>query len=456
MAARDSARNRTRTVPAVAAVLAAATLASVAMVLAASQLEDAKRTHYWSAHQFQAVLPLTMPGPPVAASLAAGPPVAEEAQDRLAPDSRAVDQAALSAVVRQSLETVEWTQPLAGLVAPRCDMRATATGALISGDDPSGCLKYGLGTPASNECPATLQGRIKDASDWRCMGSMFPAGISGQLPQLIVGGADELRAVLGREPGQESLNVLANGGIVVSNPVYVQDGQATLEATDTRKPRRAVGPAFQGYEVVSSTRLPAVVEVPIAPVPYYGVISAQTADSLGLTAEPAALVVQLAGLPGNGEQDKVSAALSTFYGVPGMSLSVEHGIGADSSALLWIIVGLSALITLSAAGITTGLALADARNDHMTLAAVGAAPGLRRSLAAAQSLMTAGLGTLLGIAAGVVPAALTVAATRMYAGATIPWLQFLALLVAVPLTGSALAWMFTKARLPMSRRGAGG
>lgn len=450
MAARDSARNRTRTVPAVAAVLAAATLASVAMVLAASQLEDAKRTHYWSAHQFQTVLPLTMAGPPVAASAEGG-----EDQGRGAPVSRAVDPAALSAVVRRSLETVEWTQPLAAVAGPRCDMRATATGAVSSEGNPAGCLRYGLGTPAANECPATPQGRIKDASDWRCRGSMFPAGISGRFPQLIVGGIDELRAVLGREPGPESRDALANGGIAVSNPVFVNDGQATLEATDIRKPRPAVGQAFQGYEVVSTTRLPAVVDVPVAPVPYYGVISPQTAARLGLTVEPGALVVQLGGLPGNAEQDKVSAALSTFYGVPGMSLNVERGIAADSSALLWVIVGLSALITLSAAGITTGLALADARNDHMTLAAVGAAPGLRRSLAAAQSLMTAGLGTLLGLAAGVVPAALTVAATRMYAGATIPWMQLLALLVAVPLTGSVLAWMFTQARLPMSRRGAG-
>ncbi|HET7140152.1 MAG TPA: hypothetical protein VFI36_08335 [Arthrobacter sp.] len=445
MASRDSARNRTRTVPAVAAVLAAATLASVAMVLAASQLEDAKRTHYWSAHQFQAVLPLTLPGTPTA----------DAANGGLAAASRTVDPAALSGLVRESLAAVEWTQPLAGVMAPQCDMRTTATGGLISDGDPTGCLQYGLGTPAGNECPATPQGRIKDASDWRCGGAMFPAGISGQLPRLIVGGADELRAVLGREPGQESLDVVANGGIVVSNPVFVKDGHAMLESTDIRKPKPAVGPAFQGYEVVSSTPLPAVVEAPVAPVPYYGVVSPQTAVRLGLPVEPSALLVQLSGLPDNAGQDKVSAALSTFYGVRGMSFRVEGGISADGSILLWVIVGLSALITLSAAGITTGLALADARNDHMTLAAVGAAPGLRRSLAAAQSLMTAGLGTLLGIAAGVIPAALTVAATRMYAGATVPWLQLLALLVAVPLTGSVLAWMFTQARLPMSRRGAG-
>jgi putative ABC transport system permease protein len=50
---------------------------------------------------------------------------------------------------------------------------------------------------------------------------------------------------------------------------------------------------------------------------------------------------------------------------------------------------------------------------------------------------------------------LTVAATRMFAEPSIPWLQLVALLVAVPLTGSALAWIFTRARLPMSRRSVG-
>ncbi|WP_426228121.1 hypothetical protein [Pseudarthrobacter sp. DSP2-3-2b1] len=450
LAARDSARNRTRTVPAVAAVLAAATLASAVMVLAASQFEDAKRTHYWSAHQFQATLPLTLDGVPVAA----GPSVQGGNSPGAAnPDPAFHDPDAVAEVVRQSLEAVEWTQPLYSVVTRWCDLQATEDGGWVAGGDPAGCLQYGLAVPAGHECPATPKGRIADASDWRCRGSMFPAGISGQLPQLIVGGADELRAVLGREPGQEALDVLENGGMAVSNPVYVQDGHTTLESTDMRKPKPTTGQRFEGYEVVTSTRLRAAVEVPVAPVPYYGVISPESAARLGLTVEPAALLVQLRGIPTDAEGDKVSAALARFYGVPGMTLYVERGADTDNSALLWLLVGLSALITLSAAGITTGLALADARTDHMTLAAVGAAPRLRKSLAGAQALMTAGLGTLLGLAAGVVPASLIVSATRMFAGPTIPWLQLLALLVAVPLTGSALAWIFTRARLPMSRRG---
>ena len=69
--------------------------------------------------------------------------------------------------------------------------------------------------------------------------------------------------------------------------------------------------------------------------------------------------------------------------------------------------------------------------------------------------MTASLGTSLGVAAGVVPAVLLIGATRMFAESVVPWMPLLALLVAAPLTGSALAWVFARARLPVSRRSAG-
>ena len=99
--------------------------------------------------------------------------------------------------------------------------------------------------------------------------------------------------------------------------------------------------------------------------------------------------------------------------------------------------------------------MADSRKDHVTLAGVGAAPRLRKALAGSQALMTAGLGTVLGSISGVIPALLLVTATGMARTAVVPWLQLVALLVAVPLTGGALAWLFTRAKLPVSRREVG-
>jgi putative ABC transport system permease protein len=43
----------------------------------------------------------------------------------------------------------------------------------------------------------------------------------------------------------------------------------------------------------------------------------------------------------------------------------------------------------------------------------------------------------------------------MFAEPVVPWMPLLALLVAVPLTGSGLAWISARARLPVSRRSPG-
>ncbi|WP_426998220.1 hypothetical protein [Pseudarthrobacter sp. N5] len=439
MAARDSARNRSRTVPAVAAVLAAATLASAGIVLASSQQEDAKRTHYWSALQNQGVLPLSEPGPLHA--------------DGTVPEPKAIDPGVLTMALKQESSTVAWTQVLNSHQPENCDMRPTPDRSIPAVTETSNCLVYALAVPEGNECARTAQGRVKDITDWRCQGSMQPYG-GGQIPSLVVGGAAELRAVLGRNASPEALEVLERGGMVVSNGVFVRDGHTAVQANDVRRPLSGSFNVFAGYETVSSTELPAVVEAPPVPVPFYGVISAATADRLGLRAAPRALLVQLTDFPSAAEQDKMSAALATVYRSPIYGLHVEPGTNRDDSWMIWSIVGISALITLSAAGITTGLALADARSDHMTLAGVGAPPRLRKGLAGAQSFMTAALGTVLGLVAGVIPAALIVAATRMFSGTNVPWLQLLALLIAVPLTGAVLAWLFTRARLPMSRRSA--
>ncbi|MFE4837657.1 FtsX-like permease family protein [Arthrobacter sp. NPDC056691] len=438
MAARDSARNRSRTVPAVAAVLAAATLASAAMVLSASQMEEAKRTHMWAAQENQVSLPLeTAP----VQSPGAAP----------APD---IDPAGVAAALQRELSTVQWTQVLKGPVLSKCDMQASADGSLPASNAGVDCRQYKLAVPAGHECPATPQGRVLDGQDWRCNGSMFPAGTSGQLPQLVVGGVDELRALLGREPSPAAVDALNSGGMVVSNPVFEKDGKTTLQSYDVRQSVPGPG-SVAARKPLSNTELPAVVDAPDVPVPFYGVLPPETASRLGIRVGNSVLLAQLSAYPQAAEQDRASAALAQVYRIQAMGFYVEPGADRTGSEFLWLIVGTSALITLSAAGITTGLALADARADHMTLAGVGAPPRLRKALAGAQSLMTASLGTSLGVAAGVVPAVLLIGATRMFAEPVVPWMPLLALLVAVPLTGSALAWVFARAHLPVSRRSSG-
>lgn len=436
LAARDSARNRSRTVPAVAAVLAAATLASAALVLSASQQAGMRENHSWSALEYQTYLPLSLEQP-LLPDGSTRPAVRVEAAD-------------LSSAVEGALTGVAWTKEIsAPAYVQNCGFGREADTIRPARTATSNCLQYALAKPAGNECPLTPQRRVIDPEDWRCKGSL--AQWPGSHRSIVVGGADAIAAVMGREAGPEPLAVLDAGGMVVTNPVFVRDGKTVLLTQDVRMQAQDPVDPFHMHETVSSTTLAAVVVEPAVAVPYYGVVSPETAHRLGMHPGPAELLVQLTRPPSAAEVDAAAGAIAAVYKQPGTGFWVEPGISQDNAWITWAIVAVSALITFSAAGITTGLSLADARADHATLAAVGASPRLRKGLAGSQALLTSGLGTLLGALAGTVPAALIVAATEMGAALDVPWLHLLALLVAVPLTGAVLAWLFTRARLPASR-----
>ncbi|WP_285242294.1 FtsX-like permease family protein [Pseudarthrobacter sp. fls2-241-R2A-127] len=439
MAARDSARNRGRSVPAVAAVLAAAALASAAMVLSASQQAGLRQSHWWGGLENQASLPLVV-DPPMGAGGSRQPPVH-------------VDASALSAAVAGALGTVEWTHPITAPESTRTCADGQSDPGLRPRTSSSNCLQYSLALPEANACPRTPQGRLADPGDWRCRGSMtLRSTYDGTV---LVGGEDDIRAVLGRDATPEAMAVLNAGGMVVTNPVFVSDGNVLLQAQDVRTHEAAVQGPGAVPATVSSTPLAAAVLEPLVPVPYYGVVSPETAQRLELHPEPAALLVQLAGAPSEAETDAASAAAASVYGLPGITFRAEPGISQGGQWTTWIIVVVSALITFSAAGITTGLSLADARTDHATLAGVGAAPRLRKALAGAQALFTSGVGAVLGTLAGTVPALLLVLSTDLRTAVEIPWLPLSVLVAAVPLTGAALAWALTRSRLPMSRRALG-
>lgn len=82
---------------------------------------------------------------------------------------------------------------------------------------------------------------------------------------------------------------------------------------------------------------------------------------------------------------------------------------------------------------------------------MGATPGLRRTLAAAQALAVAGLGTLLGVLAGLVPGLAFIGAVESLQVA-VPWLTLVEVLVGIPLVAAVCAWLLTRSRLPLERR----
>jgi putative ABC transport system permease protein len=422
LALRDAARHRGRSAPAVAAVLAAVT-GSVALLLYVAALDDHDR------RQYSPALPVGHAGVPLDQSIF-GP---EDDVD--AP--RRYDPVAVERALRGTLP-VESTSVVA---AAGADCR--------DGE----CGRYAHPVlPPERACPlwslqrAPTPGEERAAADDpRCIegeGSL----VSGQVvvSGTPVGGA-ELLPVLTGGTSAEAEAALAAGGVVVADPRMVLGGKVRVEVTEVSEVAQEPPTADQ----------PSVVELPGAaltdvPAPQQAIWSPAAARRLGLAVRDAAVVAQLTRLPTQAEEDAAAAALGAA-GVHPEQLLVERGYVSDYGLGLLALAGAAAVVTVGAVGIATGLAQADARPDHATLAAVGAAPRLRRTLAACQALSIAGIGVLLGVAAGLVPGVAFVAAMPSYE-LVVPWRHLALVVVGLPLLAAAGAWLGTRSRLPMDRR----
>ncbi|KAA1422878.1 ABC transporter permease [Mumia zhuanghuii] len=145
------------------------------------------------------------------------------------------------------------------------------------------------------------------------------------------------------------------------------------------------------------------------------------------------------------------------------SLRTERGFQETFTLQLLLLVGAGGLAVLFGTLTATGLALADARADLATLAAVGAAPRTRRVVAASQAAVLGVLGALLGVAVGFAPGLaatwpLTSDRWGSLEGADggpivdIPWGVLAAIVFVVPLVAVLASAVFTRGKLPLTRR----
>ncbi len=242
---------------------------------------------------------------------------------------------------------------------------------------------------------------------------------------------------------------LAAGAAVVSDPIYLdEDGQVTLVRMD-----------YDGHGSLAGTtalRLPGHL-LTGGTTGWGAVVSYATAERAGLAGDPGRLVVATTRMPTTAEEDAFKAAMQAMGG----ESQVWRGFRERPDPVL-LLLGVAAGVTaLGAVAVATGLAAADRRRDLTTLAAVGAAPRIRRGMALSEAGVIGGLGTLLGLASGLGSAvAIVVALNQRYAGIwpapapiplTVPWLHT-ALLLVVPVMGMIGAALFTRSRLPVERR----
>jgi putative ABC transport system permease protein len=244
--------------------------------------------------------------------------------------------------------------------------------------------------------------------------------------------------------------VLRSGGIVVADPLLLHDGRIDLAVQrPDAGPGKDAAFSLPGYALTSG-------------VPGFGAVVGPTGlAGHGLSAERGVLLVSTTRMPTVAEIDAFNEAALDVN--PVSWVSYESGPGRPETDLSLIVLALaSAIVTLAATAVVTGLAAADGRADLTTLAAVGASPRVRRFMSLSQSGVIAGLGTALGLVAGAAGAyAMIFAINRSMLAQrwpdveplplATPWLLLAGALV-VPLIAMLGAGLLTRSRLPIERR----
>ncbi|MFC8778694.1 ABC transporter permease family protein [Streptomyces nigra] len=450
LALRDAVRNRGRTAPAVAAVLAAVAGTVAVSTYAASR--DAQ-----SLAEYRASLP----------SGAVAALVTEEG-GRDVPAVRDAVQRTLPVDVRADVFRIAVGKP----------------GCAPYGEG-EGCGRFDVVIPKANECPLwavspdgsdpaekyTKEQRRALAKDWRCPS---PAGNGIYVEEgLLVADAPLLKVLGIDDPG--AAKALADGKLLSFHRPQV-DRNGTVGIRLITDPKAADRAAEQNKPVPGELKSFPAYQVPGSPDSYgvESVLSPAAAKAAGLTTVPLGAVFSTDRMPSTEQRQRLDAEIAKLGS--NVELTVEEGWVDENKLVLLALTVFAGLVTIGAAGIATGLAQADAEADLRTLAAVGAPPRVRRMLSGFQCGVIAAMGVVLGSAAGVLPAVglrLTEEREQLrsyqealdqgwvgagdappYVPIVVPWETLAALLVAVPLGAALLAALVTRSRGALARRAA--
>ncbi|MFE2288560.1 FtsX-like permease family protein [Streptomyces sp. NPDC059443] len=438
LALRDSVRNRGRTAPAVAAVLAAVA-GTVAVATYQHSHELQARSEYVAQLPFGTGFMTTQ----------------DSSAYRDVPAVRLALEKELRLGVRADVDRV-------AVGKPGCSPYSFAQGCgraeIIIAKDQLCPLDTAKNGPSS----FTTEQRKALSADWRCarenMGVQYP---------LVVADEKLLSVLAVTDPG--AVSALKAGKAVSFAKQNVKDGKATVRVitgNDTSGKDLEPGEQPPGEDKVFAAYL-----LPES-VKGYGlklVLPPSAAKSAGLMTAPFGSYFTLDGGASSEQLQRVDGAIDKM-GVDA-SVRIEKGYQGNDSLIMLALTVFAGLVTIGAAGIATGLAQADAEADLKTLAAVGAPPRVRRTLSGFQCGVVALMGVVLGSAAGILPAVglrLTErrAAADMvrnsiehgyaealpYMPIAVPWATLAGLLIAVPVGAALLAALVTRSSGALARR----
>jgi putative ABC transport system permease protein len=424
-ALRDAARQRGRTAPAVAAVMAAVAGGTAALVFVASQ----------SAHDEQEYRPAAARG------------VVMMTTSALTPD----ELSAAEATLRRDLP-IGTTAPIRGLPGDN----VTYTFASLTRPPSAWCPEFGDPQAQGEQNPPPARPADVVRADPRCVAA-DPAGWEGPALSGMFDDGSVLQIVTGQRLPADVAALRAGKVITFDRRDLWPDGTVHVaversDASDGSSKKRTL--VLPGQLSTSAHAL----DQPIYPL--------SAAKKMGYPPTVQGLVATTTHLPSGDAEDKAAAALQDTVDA---GFTVERGYVDHYALGLLALVVAAAVVTLLGTFSAVGLAAAEGRADVATLAAVGASPSVRRRLAGAQAGTIAGLGTALGVFSGILAGWILVRVNRqtsagrsVYDGGfgsaggdwhlVMPWPHVLIVAVGIPLLTVVVGFLTTRSRLELVRR----
>ena len=426
LAARDTARQRGRSTPAVAAIMAA--VAAVTALSIGALSYTGKNEALYRPTMAMGTGALYLPSLPVQMTGTEAPGSARPVT-AIRDDTRQGSARAVTARFAPRLK-LDQVGSVPDLFATTGSGRGLSWVALV----PNDCSE-------ARWVAVRTSGRPMDDSSCGLVGTTLSVG--------------SMASLLARFPlSAAQRGALEGGGVLINVPGFVSDGQVRLIGGSVTGDQ--AGGASKGT-VTQRTRAHAVVVVAPRGNGVGAWILSGTAKRLGWPVQVDSFdVTSPTGTISPQEESAVADRLDDGY-----LLQVERGYQNQSWLILLILISVTGLLVLVASLISTALSLAESQNDMATFAAVGATRGTRRGVAAAQAFVVATCGCLLGVGVGLIPGIastwpLTVrmvsATQRSSPLVAIPWLPLLGLVLLVPLFAGALAWLAVRRSPQMTRR----
>ena len=283
-----------------------------------------------------------------------------------------------------------------------------------------------IATPADDEYVSVEfpGGSPTDTDPWQSYNSRY---------DVVIADADTL-AAWGVHLSTDAAAALDDGTALAGPTVAIRDGQvrATLEPLDGETGRPLTIPAVS--TALEREPVPTGVRGQLARL----VIPPGLAKSLDLTTVARTAVVDRRGPAPTDQQ------VAQLRHLEGSSVEIQ---AKDRFASYRLIFAMLTLLGVAIVGLATATAVAlarlDGREDADTLVSVGARPSTARWTAAASALLIGGLGSILGVAVGMLPGIRAASALTGGYGErfiAVPWALLAIVGVVIPLVVAAIAF----------------